>query len=58
MDLTIQEMLQMADIMQKQTTKAMKIESSLIKKIETLSDQELKGFQVKEEYENMWNKAD
>ena len=43
-DLTIQDMLLIAKIMQEQTTKAMMAETALKVKIETLSDEELKNF--------------
>ena len=41
--------------MQEQVTKAMKTESALISKLNTLSDEELKLFNAREEYETLWN---
>ena len=41
--------------MQEQVTKAMKEESALISKLNTLSDKELKLFNAREEYEVIWN---
>ena len=41
--------------MQEQVTKAMKTESALISKLNTLSDKELKLFNAREEYEVIWN---
>jgi hypothetical protein len=41
--------------MQEQVTKAMKAESTLISKLNTLSDEELKLFNAREEYETLWN---
>ncbi len=56
--LTTQDIKSLADVMTKRTTKAMKIESNLINKLETLSDEELKVFDVRKEFEKLWNKAD
>ena len=56
--LTAQDILMLSNIMTSQTTKAMKIESDLINKIETLSNEELKAFDVRKEFEKLWNKAD
>ena len=45
----------MALHMQEQVTKALKTESSLIEKLETLTDEELKLFNAREEFEKLWN---
>ena len=55
-DLTIQDMLLIAKIMQEQTTKAMMVETALKVKIETLSDEELKNFDSEKEFEKEWEK--
>ena len=52
-DLTIANMLAIATIMQTQTTKALIAESTLIKKLETLSVEELKLFDARKEFELM-----
>ena len=52
--LTAQDILMLSNIMTSQTTKAMKIESDLINKIETLSNEELKAFDVRKEFEKLW----
>lgn len=54
-DLTIQDMLVLADKMQNQTTKAMRVESELIAKLETLNDEEIKEFKAESEFEKLWN---
>ena len=43
----------MANTMTAQTTKAMKVESTLIKKLETLSVEELKVFDARKEFESI-----
>ena len=52
-DLSIVDMLNMANIMQTQTTNALIAESTLIKKLETLSVEELKVFDARKEFELM-----
>ena len=54
--LTTSDMMSLANIMQTQTTKALITESTLIKKIEALSVEELKTFDAYKEFENLWNK--
>ena len=53
-DITIADMLNMANTMQNQTTKALITESTLIAKLETLTVEELKTFDVYKEFENLW----
>ena len=55
-DITIADMLNMANTMQNQTTKALITESTLIAKLETLTVGELKTFDAYKEFENLWNK--
>ena len=55
-DITIADMLNMANTMQNQTTKALITESTLIAKLETLPVEELKTFDAYKEFENLWNK--
>ena len=55
-DITIADMLNMANTMQNQTTKALITESTLIAKLETLTVEELKTFDAYKEFENLWNK--
>ena len=55
-DITIADMLNMANTMQSQTTKALITESTLIAKLETLSVEELKTFDAYKEFENLWKK--
>ena len=52
-DLSIVDMLTMANIMQTQTTNALIAESKLIKKLETLSVEELKVFDARKEFESL-----
>ena len=52
-DLSIVDMLAMATIMQTQTTNALIAESKLIKKLETLTVEELKVFDARKEFELM-----
>ena len=54
--ITIADMLNMANTMQNQTTKALITESTLIAKLETLTVEELKTFDAYKEFENLWNK--
>lgn len=53
--LSLNDFKVMALHMQEQVTKALKTESSLIEKLETLTDEELKLFNAREEYETLWN---
>ena len=55
-DITIADMLNMANTMQSQTTKALITESTLIAKLERLTVEELKTFDAYKEFENLWNK--
>ena len=55
-NLTILDMMSLANIMQTQTTKALITESKLIAKLETLSVEELKTFDAYKEFENLWKK--
>ena len=55
-DITIVDMLNMANTMQSQTTKALITESTLIAKLETLPVEELKTFDAYKEFENLWDK--
>ena len=52
-DLSIVDMLTMANIMQTQTTNALIAESTLIKKLETLSVEELKVFDARKAFETI-----
>ena len=52
-NLSIVDMLNLANIMQTQTTNALIAESTLIKKLETLSVEELKVFDARKEFELM-----
>ena len=52
-DLAIVDMLNMANIMQTQTTNTLIAESKLIKKLETLSVEELKVFDARKEFESI-----
>ena len=52
-DITIVDMLTMANIMQTQTTNTLIAESKLIKKLETLSVEELKVFDARKEFETI-----
>lgn len=53
--LSLNDLKVMALHMQEQVTKALKTESILITKLETLSDEELKLFNAREEFEKIWN---
>ncbi len=53
--LSLNDLKIMALHMQEQVTKALKTESSLIEKLETLTDEELKLFNAREEFEKIWN---
>ena len=53
--LTLDDLRLMALHMQEQVTKAMKVESKLISKLNILSDDELKTFDSRKEYESLWS---
>ena len=53
--LTLDDLKLMALHMQEQVTKAMKVESELIVKLNILSDNELKAFDSRKEYESLWS---
>lgn len=53
--LTLDDLRLMALHMQEQVTKAMKVESELIAKLNVLSDNELKTFDSRKEYETLWS---
>ena len=50
--LTIQEMMKLAYIMQQQTTRAMRIASKLREELVTLSDEDLKNYNLEEKWKN------
>ena len=54
-DLTILDMMSLASIMQTQTTKALITESTLIKKLDSLTDEKLKNYNAKEKYETAYS---
>ena len=53
-NLTIQDMMKMANIMQEQTTKSMAAETLLTHNLENLTDEELKKYNAKEKYEKAY----
>lgn len=53
-NLTIQDMMKMANIMQEQTTKAMTTETLLSHNLENLTDAELKEYNTKDRYEKAY----
>ena len=53
--LSLDDLKIMAFHMQEQVTKAMKAESALISKLNILSDNELKAFDSRKEYESLWS---
>ena len=53
-NLTIQDMMKMANIMQEQTTKSMAAETLLTRNLENLTDEELKKYNAEEEYEKAY----
>lgn len=55
--LSLNDLKVMALHMQEQVTKAMKAESALISKLSSLSNEELKLFNAREEYEKFWTEA-
>lgn len=53
--LTLDDFKLMAFHMQSQLSKALKTESEIISNLKTLSDEELKNFNAREEFEKLWN---
>ena len=53
--LTLNDFNLMAFHMQSQLSKALKTESEIISNLKTLSDEELKNFNAREEFEKLWN---
>ena len=53
-NLTLQDMMKMANIMQEHTTKAMATETLLTHKLENLTDDELKEYDAKDRYEKAY----
>lgn len=53
-NLTLQDIMKMANIMQSQTTKAMTTETSLTHNLENLTDEELKKYDAKDKYEKAY----
>ena len=53
-NLTLQDMMKMANIMQAQTTKSMVTETLLSHSLENLTDEELKNYDSKKEYEKAY----
>ena len=53
--LTLDDFKLMAFHMQSQLSKALKTESEIIARLKTLSEEELKNFNAKEEFEKLWN---
>ena len=53
--LSLDDLKVMALHMQEQVTKALKIESEIIARLKILSDEELKNFNAREEFEKLWN---
>ena len=52
--LTLLDMMKMAEIMEKQTTKSMATETLLSHNLENLTEEELKNYNVKERYEKVY----
>lgn len=55
--LTLQDVLELSKIMTEQTTKAMHTETVLRENLVNLSDEELKNYNAKKEFEQLWNKS-
>ena len=53
-NISLQDMMEMANIMQAQTTKAMATETLLSHNLENLTEEELKNYNVKERYEKAY----
>ena len=54
-NISLQDMMEMANIMQSQTTKAMTTETLLSHNLENLTDKELKEYDAKDRYEKAYN---
>ncbi len=54
--LTMQDVLELSKIMTEQTTNAMHAETELRENLVYLSDEELKNYNAKKEFEELWNK--
>ena len=52
--LTMQDVLELSKIMTEQTTKAMHTETVLRENLANLSDEELKNFNARKEFEKLW----
>lgn len=52
--ISLQDMMKMADMMEKQTTKSMATETLLSHNLENLTDEELKNYDIKKEYEKAY----
>lgn len=52
--LNLQDVMDLSKIMTEQTTKAMRTETTLREKLETLSDEELKNYNAEKEFEKLW----
>lgn len=52
--LNLQDVMELSKIMTEQTTKAMRTETALREKLETLSDEELKNYNAEKEFEKLW----
>ncbi len=55
--LTLQDVLELSKIMTEQTTKTMHTETELRENLVNLSDEELKNYNAKKEFEQLWNKS-
>ena len=53
-NISLQDMMKMAEIMQEQTTKSMVMETLLSHNLENLTEEELKNYNVKERYEKAY----
>ena len=54
-NISLSDMMRMAEIMQEQTTKSMVTETLLSHNLENLTEEELKNYNVKERYEKAYN---
>ena len=52
--LNLQDIMELSKIMTEQTTKAMRTETTIREKLETLSDEELKSYNAEKEFEKLW----
>ena len=57
-NLSLQDMMKMANIMQEQTTKSMTTETLLSHSLENLTDEELKNYDSKEKYETAYKSVE